>query len=197
MDLIESLSYEISKLPGVGSKSARRIVTHLLKAKDDYVSNLVKLMSDLKSKVGKCPVCGMFTENEVCSICSSSLRKKDRICVVEESEDVHSFEESKVFDGLYHVLWGRISPYNGIYPEMLNIESLKKRSLAGGIKEIIIATNPDDEGDVTASYVKNAIGEICPDIIFSRLSSGLQSGADISFASSRALYSAFENRVKL
>ncbi len=197
MDLIESLSYEISKLPGLGSKSARRIVTFMLKSSDEYVVNLSRMMLDLKSRIVRCSVCGMYCESDVCAICSSASRKRDRICVVEETEDVNSFEESRVFDGLYHVLWGRISPYNGIYPESLNIDALKKRALGGELKEIIIATNPDDEGDVTAMYIKKIISEVCPDIVFSRLSSGLQSGSDISFASSRALSSAFENRVRL
>ena len=190
-DCIASLSKLISHMPGLGPKSARRIVSFILKSDEKYTADLIRLITDAKEKIHPCSVCGMWTEDEICPICSDPDRERDRILIVENSDDILSIESCKIYDGLYHVLGGRISPITGVYPENLNIDKLKER-IDEKTTELIIATNPNEEGDITAEYIKKMF--VSRGIKISRLASGIQSGSNIEFASQRAIISSIINR---
>ena len=194
MDRITSLVSKIATLPGLGPKSARRIVNKLLTADEAFNAELASEIGTLKSKVHPCKECGMWTEDELCHICSSPTRDKTILCIVEQNDDAVAIEESKVFNGLYHVLGGVIAPIDNIYPENLSFTELLARLENGTFKEIVIATNPTDEGDTTAIYTRSLILKAFPFIKVTRLSQGLQSGGDLEFANVRAICQSFLNR---
>ena len=194
MEALDSLIYKISRLPGLGPKSARRIAYHLLKNDAEFNKALGEAIINIKDKVHPCPVCGIYTEHDICSICNDSSRTREFLCIVEETQDVNVIEDSGVYKGLYHVLGGAISILDGIYPENLRFKELDKRIAEGQFTEIIIATNPTDQGDTTAAYIKKLLSKY-PNLHFSRIAQGLQAGGDIEFANHRALYQSFKNRL--
>lgn len=194
MEALDSLIYKISRLPGLGPKSARRIVYHLLKNDPSFNKALGEEIKSIKDKVHPCPLCGMYTEYDVCSVCTDYSRNRELLCIVEETQDVNVIEDSGVYKGLYHVLGGAISPLDGIYPENLRFKELEDRIAKGQFSEIIIATNPTDQGDTTAAYIKKILSDY-PSIHFSRIAQGLQAGGDIEFANHRALSQSFKNRL--
>lgn len=194
MEALDSLIYKISRLPGLGPKSARRIAYHLLKNDAEFNKALGEAIINIKDRVHPCPVCGIYTEHAICSICNDSSRNREFLCIVEETQDVNVIEDSGVYKGLYHVLGGAISILDGIYPENLRFKELDKRIAEGQFTEIIIATNPTDQGDTTAAYIKKLLSKY-PNLHFSRIAQGLQAGGDIEFANHRALYQSFKNRL--
>lgn len=196
MDALESLIYKISRLPGLGPKSARRIAYYLLKNDEENNLALGEEIKNIKRIIHPCKVCGSYTDKELCNVCSDKSRDQTLLCIVEETSDKIVIEESGIYHGLYHVLGGAISPIDGILPENLNFASLEDRVKNGAFKEIIIATNPTDQGDTTLMYTKRLLSPL-GDFTFSRLSVGLQAGGDLEFANFRALSQSFKNRTSL
>ena len=189
---IQDLIDELGRLPGIGPKSAQRIAFHIIQSERVDVTRLVDVLSTVKERVKFCTECGNITEEELCRICKDPRRDGTLICVVEESKDVMSIEKTREFRGKYHVLGGAISPIDGIGPEQLRIRELMVRLANPDIAEIIIATDPNLEGEATASYL---IRQIRPmGIKVSRLASGLPVGGDLEYADEVTLGRAFEGR---
>ncbi len=183
----------ISNLPGYGEKSAQRFVENLLKLPKGESIETIKSLLELLEKIHPCKICGLLTENEICSICSSEERDKTTICVVEESFDAFAIEKTGKYKGLYHVLHGKLSPLEGITAEDLNISSLLDR--LEGVKEIIIATNPTVEGEATATYIYNLLKN--KNVEISRIAYGLPFGATLENADVFTLSKALEGKQKL
>ncbi|WP_026294861.1 recombination mediator RecR [Sediminispirochaeta bajacaliforniensis] len=195
MNQLERLIRSLSRLPGVGRKSAARIAHYLLKADSAFVTRLAEEIGTLKEHIHPCPVCGNFTEDALCSVCSDPRRDGTQICVVEEPQDVATIESTGEYNGLFHVLGGAINPMNGVGPSDLSIDKLVKRASEDTVKEIIIATNPTVEGDTTALYLQNILKE--RPIEVSRLASGLPVGGDLEYADKLTLARSFRGRTKL
>lgn len=199
MTVLDRLIRDFSRLPGIGKKSATRLVYHLLKAHPDISHNLADLLNSLHKSVKTCSVCGSYTEHDPCEVCSNPNRDRSLVCVVEQSQDVKTIESTHEYNGLFHVLKGVISPIDGIGPEDLTIRQLLKRITPvngqSEIKEIIIATNPTVEGDTTALYLVKLLSE--SGITVSRLASGLPVGGDIEYADSRTLSRSLKGRIKI
>lgn len=180
-------------LPGVGEKSAERFVYSILNFDDDRLDNFAKCIINVKNNVKKCKICGNFTENsELCEICSSSLRNKSVIFVVEKPKDIILFEKVGNFDGVYHVLNGLISPLEGVNPDDINVESLVDRIKSGNVKEVIIALKPSLEGETTTQYIRKIIEQY--DVKVSRIATGIPMGIDIEYIDPMTLEMAFEER---
>lgn len=180
MNTLDQLIKSISKLPGLGKKSASRIAYWMLKTDTTYLQNLSDQIRNLKQLIKTCPVCGNYTEEIPCSICSDPTRDQSLICIVEQSQDVHTIEATREFHGLYHVLQGVLNPLEGVGPENLTIGKLLDRLGKTTIKEVIIATNPTVEGDTTALFIGKLLKE--RGIPVSRLASGLPVGGDLEYA---------------
>ena len=195
MDSLQILIHNLSKLPGIGKKSAARLAYFLLKADNKYVSDLGKYIYHLKDRIKTCEVCGNYTEISPCSICEDPGRDRQIICVVEQSQDALVLEESGEYKGLYHILQGVISPLDGSSPADLTFDLLLNRIANNAIKEIIIATNPTVEGDTTALYLSELMKG--KNIKISRLASGLPVGSDIEYADRRTLALALRGRTSL
>lgn len=189
---IQDLIDELGRLPGIGPKSAQRIAFHIIQSERVDVTRLVDVLRTVKERVKFCTECGNISEEELCRICRDPRRDATLICVVEESKDVMAIEKTREFRGKYHVLGGAISPIDGIGPEQLRIRELMVRLANPDIAEIIIATDPNLEGEATASYL---IRQIRPmGIKVSRLASGLPVGGDLEYADEVTLGRAFEGR---
>ena len=187
-DLIDALS----RLPGVGPKSAQRIAFYLIQTDDDQAQELAKILLEAKERVRFCAACFNVAEHEYCNICRDPRRTKESICVVEESKDVQAIERTREFRGFYHVLGGAISPIEGIGPDNLRIRELMSRLNDPEIKEVIIATDPNLEGEATATYLTRLLVPL--GITVSRLASGLPVGGDLEYADEVTLGRAFEGR---
>jgi recombination protein RecR len=199
LDLLEKLTRSLSRLPGLGRKSASRIVHSLLKADREFVQELAREILDLKEKVQLCRICGCYTEEQPCALCSDPSRDRTQLCVVEQPKDVQSIEAIHEYRGLYHVLMGVISPIEGVGPEKLRIQSLVDRVRNEGIREVILATNPTVEGDTTALYLGSLLrgewgGAAAPGVSVSRLALGLPVGGDLEYADRLTLARAFLGR---
>ena len=190
--VIQELIDELGRLPGVGPKSAQRIAFYLLQADEDQAKRLAEVLTEVKVRVRFCEQCGNVAEAELCNICRDPRRSKASICVVEESKDVQAIERTREFKGLYHVLGGAISPIEGIGPDNLRIKELVSRLADPEIKEIIIATDPNLEGEATATYLTRMLSPM--GITISRLASGLPVGGDLEYADEITLGRAFEGR---
>lgn len=195
-NIIDDLTNSFSRLPGIGKKSAARIVNNLLKANPAYIQNFARQLSELQQKIKPCSVCGAWTEINPCPICSNPLRDKSLICVVEQPQDVITIDSTGTFSGLFHVLGGVIAPLEGIGPEQLNIASLINRAKTEAIKEIIIATNPTFEGDSTAMYLQRLLSEFST-IKVTRLATGIPVGGDLEYADKLTLARSFSGRTTL
>ena len=190
--VIQELIDELSRLPGVGPKSAQRIAFHLLQTEDDQAKTLAQVLLEVKERVRFCEICGNVAEEVQCNICRDPRRTKTAICVVEESKDVQALERTREFRGTYHVLGGAISPIEGIGPDNLRIKELMARLGNPEIQEIIIATDPNLEGEATATYLTRMLSPL--GITISRLASGLPVGGDLEYADEVTLGRAFEGR---
>jgi recombination protein RecR len=190
--IVQDLIDELGRLPGVGPKSAQRIAFHLLEADPADVRRLAETLVRLKELVRFCTVCGNVAEEDTCRICRDPRRDASVICVVEESKDVVAIERTKEFRGRYHVLGGAISPMNGVGPEQLRIRELMTRLADGEVHEVILATNPNLEGEATATYLTRFLGTM--GLRVSRLASGLPVGGDLEYADEVTLGRAFEGR---
>jgi len=189
---IQELIDELGRLPGVGPKSAQRIAFHILQSESVDIQRLVEAIREVKEKVKFCEVCGNVSEDVWCRICRDPKRELHAICVVEESKDVQAIEKTREFRGRYHVLGGAISPIEGIGPENLRIKELMVRLADGAVTEVILATDPNLEGEATATYLARLIKPL--GLTVTRLASGLPVGGDLEYADEVTLGRAFEGR---
>ena len=190
--IIQDLIDELGRLPGVGPKSAQRIAFHIIQSDRVDVTRLAEVLKTVKERVKFCCICGNISEAELCKICRDPRRDKTSICVVEESKDVLAIEKTREFKGSYHVLGGAISPIDGVGPENLRIKELMTRLAETTIGEVIIATDPNLEGEATATYLTRLIKPL--GVKVSRLASGLPVGGDLEYADEITLGRAFEGR---
>ena len=186
---------EMSKLPGIGTKTAQRLSFYILSLEDKEAEQLASAILTAKKEMKYCSVCGNLTDEDPCAICSDKSRKPDTICVVESPKDVMAMERIREYNGLYHVLHGVISPMEGIGPEDINLMSLLKRLQANDIKELIIATNPNIEGEATAMYIARLVKP--SGIKVSRIAHGIPVGGDLEYADEVTLLKAMEGRREL
>jgi recombination protein RecR len=186
---------ELSKLPGIGKKTAQRLAIFMLKMDEDRVGALLKSLKDLKTKLNFCIRCYNLSEEELCVICKSEKRDRKLICVVEEVSDVIAIEKTNEFNGLYHVLGGVLSPLTGITPDSLRIKELLKRFEQEEIKEIILALNPDTEGETTSLYIAKLLKPI--GVKVTRIARGLPIGGDLEFADEATIGRAMINRISI
>ena len=192
MTVLERIIENLSRLPGLGKKSASRIAYFLLRADGAYVQALARDLRELKDRMRPCPVCGNYTEEVPCRICTDQHRDRSTLCVVEEPKDLLSVELTHQYRGLYHVLMGAISPIDGVGPEDLRIDSLMRRAREEGFQEIILATNPTVEGDTTAVYLAGLLKDL--GVPVTRLALGLPVGGDLEYADRLTLARALEGR---
>ncbi len=190
--IVQELIDELGRLPGIGPKSAQRIAFHILQTESFDTTRLAQILMDVRDKVRFCSICGNVAEQDTCSICRDPRRSPATICVVEEAKDVVAIERTREFRGLYHVLGGAISPIDGIGPDDLRIASLVKRLADSTVTEVIIATDPNLEGEATATYLTRLL--VQPNLRVSRLASGLPVGGDLEYADEVTLGRAFEGR---
>ncbi len=186
---------EFSKMPGIGPKTAQRLAFYILKNSSESVASLAKAILEAKEKVKHCSICGNVTDQEICEICQNMNRDKSIICVVERARDLIAIENTGEYKGLYHVLEGVISPLDGVEPENLKIDSLLKRLKTEKIKEIILATNPNIEGEVTASYISKLIEPL--KIKVTRIAYGVPIGGSLEFADEVTLTQALMGRQEI
>jgi recombination protein RecR len=193
--VVQDLIDELGRLPGVGPKSAQRIAFHLLSADPADVRRLAHLLVEVKDKVKFCSICGNVAEETECRICRDPRRDRTVVCVVEESKDVQAVERTREFRGRYHVLGGAISPIEGIGPDDLRVKELMTRLADGTVTELIIATDPNLEGEATATYLARLVKPM--GLHVTRLASGLPVGGDLEYADEVTLGRAFEGRRRL
>ncbi len=190
---IGRLINEFSKLPGVGAKTAQRFAYKVINMTDAEASNFADAIVNAKRGVKYCKICGNFSEGDICDVCKN--RSADTICVVKEPKDVIAIEKLNEYNGVYHVLHGTISPLDGIGPDDINIKGLLTRLSSGNVKEVIMATNPDVEGEATAMYISNLLKPL--GIKVSRLAHGIPIGTDLEYADEVSLARAFIDRKTL
>jgi recombination protein RecR len=195
MNSIDILIKNLSSLPGIGKKSAARIAYYLLKTDKNYIRSFANSICDAVEKIKNCKICGNYTEDEVCEICSDVMRDKNIICVVEMPQDIAVIESTAIFGGQYHVLMGHISPIEGIGPDQINIKQLLQRVDKENISEIIIATNPSVEGDTTALYIQKLLTG--KNIKITKLASGLPVGGDLEYTDKLTLMRSIQGRLPL
>lgn len=195
-NLFENLVKEFNRLPGIGTKTAQKLAFHIINSKREEVIPLINALINTKENLKVCTSCGHFTENEECEICSNEQRNKNLICVVQESSDLLAFERLQEYNGIYHVLHGAISPLDGITADDLNIKTLlQKVEMNENIEEIILATNPDTNGEATAMYLSRLLKPA--GIKVSRLAYGLPAGATLEYADNITLSKALNGRLNL
>lgn len=195
MTAIENLAKLLSRLPGVGPKSASRIAFSLINTPKDYNELLAQSIAEIKDRIRPCSICGSFSETEVCPVCSDAMRDKTQLCIVEQPQDVITIQASGAYNGLFHVLGGAINPLNGVGPENLSFGKLIERINEGQFKEIIIATNPTEEGDTTALYIRHILKDR-EGLSLTRLASGLPIGGDLEYADRTTLTRSFRGRIQ-
>lgn len=192
---VQDLIDELGRLPGIGPKSAQRIAFHLLQADAADVQRLSTVLVQVKERVTFCEICGNVAQDSICRMCADPRRDDAAICVVEEPKDVVAIERTREFRGRYHVLGGAINPMEGVGPDELRIRELMRRLASGVVTEVIIATNPNLEGEATAAYLSRALKDM--GLRISRLASGLPVGGDLDYADEVTLGRAFEGRTVL
>ncbi len=195
MDHLERLVHSFSRLPGIGSKSARRLTYYLLTCDRDYLRTLGELITSLPHSIVRCAVCGNYSEQEQCAICRDSRRDSRILCIVERPQDVIVLETAHEFYGYYHVLHGALAPLDGIGPADLNLGNLAARIQNASFEELIIATNPTVEGDATALYLKNLLAD--SGLRITRPALGLPMGGDLEYADRYTLARSLKGRIEL
>jgi recombination protein RecR len=194
-ETLASLVKQLSRMPGIGVKTAQRLALHLLKSSDEEVERLGTSVLELKQKVRFCSTCGAITEDDTCAICKDPSRNRDIVCVVEQPQDVLFLEKTGRYRGLYHVLHGVLSPIDGVGPEDINIARIEERVRNHGVKEVIVATNPSVEGDTTALYIARALESTGCTV--TRLARGLPVGGSLEYTDDLTLARAIERREKI
>ena len=192
IESLERLSEQFAKLQGVGRKSAMRMAFSVIELDDDAVTEFASALLDAKRKIHECPVCGNLTDKDTCSVCSDLSRDRSTICVVEDVKTVISLEKVREYRGVYHVLHGAISPVNGITPDKIRFRELIERAGSDDVKEVIIATNPTPDGEVTAMYISKYLKPL--GIKVTRLAYGVPVGADLEYADEVTLGRAIDGR---
>jgi recombination protein RecR len=200
---VQRLVTELSKLPGIGNRTAQRLAFHILRASAQDASGLAQAITDVKEKIGLCEICFNLTDESRCRICQDARRDHALICVVEEPSDVIPMERTHEFRGVYHVLGGALSPIDGVDPEDLKIEQLLARVAFGGsadgaadvqVREVVLATNPTTTGEATALHIAQELSERAPAVTVTRLASGLPVGSDLEYADEVTLGKALAGR---
>jgi recombination protein RecR len=190
--IIENLINELSRLPGIGRKTAQRLAFFILTMPPEEAGSIARAILEVKEKARFCSLCFNITDSEICGICRDEARDRTRICVVEEPSNILVIERSRGFNGLYHVLLGSISPIDGVTPDRLKIDELCQRVRDGAVIEVIIATNPNTRGEITAQYIKERLGSLT--VRVTRIAYGLPMGSDIEFADEVTLSKALDGR---
>ena len=191
--LLESAVKEFSKLPGIGKKTALRLVLHLLKQSEEEVSGFSDTIERMRKEIKFCKTCFNISDNDACSICLNPSRKKDVVCVVENIRDVIAIESTEQFNGVYHVLGGIISPLDGVGPDQLTIESLVERVKKEKTKEIVFALSPTIQGDTTIYYIRKKLND--PDLKFTAIARGIAFGGELEYADEMTLARSIRNRL--
>ncbi|MDP2279218.1 MAG: recombination mediator RecR [Nitrospirota bacterium] len=190
--IIENLISELTKLPGIGRKTAQRLAFFILTLSEESAKDIAKAINDVKGKARFCSRCFNITDTEVCSICRDESRDRTKICIVEEPSNILVVERAKTFNGLYHVLLGSISPIDGMMPDRLKIAELVERVRGDSVAVVILATNPNTKGEMTAQYIKDVLKPFSVKV--TRIAYGLPIGSDIEFADEVTLSKALEGR---
>jgi recombination protein RecR len=191
---VQRLVTELSRLPGIGTRTAQRLAFHLLRVPAEEATALADAIREVKERIGFCEVCFNLAEGPRCTICTDERRDRGLICVVEEPSDVIPIERTHEYRGVYHVLGGALSPIDGVDPEDLHIAELYDRVAAGGVREVVLATNPTTTGEATALHIATGLRERSPDVSVTRLASGLPVGADLEYADEVTLGKALSGR---
>jgi recombination protein RecR len=191
---VQRLVTELSKLPGIGTRTAQRLAFHILRASEEDAVGLADAIREVKERIGLCEVCFNLAEGPRCQICQDPRRDEALICVVEEPADVVGIERTNEFRGRYHVLGGALSPIDGVDPEDLKIAELYDRVADGDVREVVLATNPTTTGEATALHLAEGLRRRSPDVSVTRLASGLPVGADLEYADEVTLGRAFSGR---
>lgn len=192
---LEKLIDQFASLPGIGRKSAQRLAFHVLAMSEEEASGFANTILSAKRDVKRCRICRNYTDREVCPICSSEQRDRSLICVVSDPKDVLSMERAREYNGLYHVLHGAISPMNHVGPDDIGIKELVIRAAADEVREVIMATNPDTEGETTAMYISRLLKPL--EIKVTRLAYGIPVGSNLEFADDATLTRALEGRTEM
>jgi recombination protein RecR len=192
LDPLVRLVEQLQKLPGIGAKSAQRLAFHILKTPRDDVNRLLDAVRELKDRVTYCSICSNITDTDPCHYCTHPSRDHRIICVVEEPQNVAAIEKTREFKGAYHVLMGALSPLHGVGPDDLKIESLLARVSAGGVDEVILATNPNVEGEATAIYLAKLLKPL--GVRVTRIAMGVPVGSDLEYADEVTMHKAMEGR---
>lgn len=190
--IVENLISELTRLPGIGRKTAQRLAFFILAMPDAEAKGIARAIEEVKDNARFCKECFNITEKEVCSICSNPSRDRSRICVVEEPSNIFVVERSKSFDGVYHVLLGALSPIDGMTPDRLKIHALVERVRKNSVQEVILATNPNTKGEMTAQYIRELLKPFMVKV--TRIAYGLPIGGDIEFADEATLSKAIQGR---
>jgi len=194
---IQNLMNLLADLPGIGMRSAERIAFHLLKQRPEEAMKLADAIRDVKTRIRHCSTCYNLTERDPCDICANSARDHAVVCIVEQPKDLLALESTGLYRGVYHVLLGRISPLEGVGPEDVTLDALMNRLAAGDIREVIMGTNPNLEGDGTALHIQSMIGGRFPNVQITRLARGLPAGSNIEFANRNILADAISGRQRM
>ena len=189
---IDNLTARLNRLPGIGIKTAQRLAYHILTLSHEDVEGLSSALLNAKRSVHYCPVCGNFTENDICDICANEKRDKSVICVVKDARDVSYLERMREYRGCYHVLGGTLSPMDGVGPDDIRIKELVERVENGKVNEVILATNPDVEGEATASYIAKLLKPF--GVKTTRIAHGIPIGGNLEYVDEITLFKAMENR---
>ena len=195
IEAIAKLVNQLSKLPGVGRKTAQRLAYHIIGLPEEQVRELAVAIFNGKKQIHFCPVCGNYTDSETCAICGDSSRRRDIVCVVKDPRDVNAMERMREYNGLYHVLHGVISPMDGVGPDDIRIRELMTRLAGGEIREVVLATNPDVEGEATAAYISRLIKPM--GVKVTRIAHGVPIGGELEYTDEVTLLRAFEGRREL
>ena len=189
---LENLVARLNRLPGIGIKTAQRLAYHILSLPEEDVAGLASALTEAKQRIRYCPVCGNFTEDELCSVCADLKRDRSVVCVVKDARDVSYMERMREYRGLYHVLGGTLSPMDGIGPDDIRIKELMDRVKTGEIGEVILATNPDVEGEATAAYIAKQLKPL--GVRTTRIAHGIPIGGNLEYVDEITLFKAIENR---
>ena len=195
IESIERLTVQLGRLPGIGRKTAARLAYHILGVPPEQANELAQAITDARAKVHACPVCGTYTDGELCEICADPRRRGDVLCVVSDPKDVIAMEKTREFNGRYHVLFGALSPMEGVGPKDIKINELLERCKSGEVKEVILATNPDVEGEATASYIARLLKPL--GVTASRIAHGIPIGGNLEYTDEVTLAKALEGRRNL